>query len=138
MKNLVKELRAARGLSQGERAMALGVSHRRSTRSRGRYVPSLPLASTLARYFESSVEGGVLTMFFFEVAPRSDTFSLGAGCLAAFWVGGDQRSGWEFKESRSSAGSGVATLVLGRSEFVRGFRGDSQDEYWAALRRDAL
>ena len=57
MKNLVKELRAARGLSQGQLAEAVGVSRQTiNSIEKERYVPSLPLALTLARYFESSVE----------------------------------------------------------------------------------
>ena len=34
-------------------------------------------------------------------------------------------------------GLGLATLVFGRSELVRGLRGDGRDEYWASLDRDA-
>jgi hypothetical protein len=63
------------------------------------------------------------------------SFFLGGGCLAAFWVGGDRKSGWI--SFAILGGLGVATLVLGRSELVRGFRGDGRDEYWAALDRDA-
>jgi hypothetical protein len=62
-------------------------------------------------------------------------FFLGAGCLAAFWVGGDVRSGWI---SFAILGLvGLATLAFGRSELVRGLRGDGRDEYWASLDRDA-
>jgi hypothetical protein len=35
------------------------------------------------------------------------------------------------------AGAGLLTLVFGRSELVRGLRGDGRDEYWASLDRDA-
>ncbi|MDQ3777746.1 MAG: helix-turn-helix transcriptional regulator [Actinomycetota bacterium] len=57
MKNVVRELRAARGLSQGELAEALNVSRQTiNSIEKGRYVPSLPLALALARYFETSVE----------------------------------------------------------------------------------
>ena len=57
MKNLVKELRAARGLSQGQLAEAVGVSRQTiNSIEKERYVPSLPLALALARYFDSSVE----------------------------------------------------------------------------------
>lgn len=57
MKNDVRELRTERGLSQGELAQALDVS-RQSIISieKGRYVPSLPLAIALARFFGRSVE----------------------------------------------------------------------------------
>jgi putative transcriptional regulator len=57
LKNDVRELRTERGLSQGELAQALDVS-RQSIISieKGRYVPSLPLAIALARFFGRSVE----------------------------------------------------------------------------------
>jgi putative transcriptional regulator len=57
MKNDVKERRAARGLSQGELAAALSVSRQTiNSIEKGRYVPSLPLALALARYFDAAVE----------------------------------------------------------------------------------
>jgi putative transcriptional regulator len=57
MKNLVKELRTGRGLSQGQLAEALGVSRQTiNSIEKERYVPSLPLALALARYFGNSVE----------------------------------------------------------------------------------
>ena len=57
MKNVVRELRTARGLSQGELAEAVNVSRQTiNSIEKGRYVPSLPLALALARYFETSVE----------------------------------------------------------------------------------
>ncbi len=57
MENDVRERRRARGLSQADLAAALGVS-RQSINSieTGRYVPSLPLAIALARFFETTVE----------------------------------------------------------------------------------
>ena len=50
--NRIKEHRLHRGLSQGELAQAVGVS-RQSINSieKGRYIPSLPLALRLARFF---------------------------------------------------------------------------------------
>ena len=57
MTNDVRELRSARGLSQEELARALDVSRQTIISiEKGRYVPSLPLAIALARYFESTVE----------------------------------------------------------------------------------
>jgi len=57
MRNDVRERRAARGLSQGELAAALSVSRQTiNSIEKGRYVPSLPLALALARYFETTVE----------------------------------------------------------------------------------
>jgi putative transcriptional regulator len=57
VRNDVKDRRAARGLSQGELAAALSVSRQTiNSIEKGRYVPSLPLALALARYFETTVE----------------------------------------------------------------------------------
>ena len=53
----MKDRRAARGLSQGELAAALSVSRQTiNSIEKGRYVPSLPLALALARFFETTVE----------------------------------------------------------------------------------
>jgi putative transcriptional regulator len=55
--NDVRERRAARGLSQAQLAEAMKVSRQTiNSIETGRYVPSLPLALALARYFETSVE----------------------------------------------------------------------------------
>jgi len=53
----VKEQRALRGLSQADIAAALGVSRQTviSIES-GRYLPSLPLAFRIARFFDVPVE----------------------------------------------------------------------------------
>ena len=57
MENDVRERRATRGLSQGDLGKALGVSRQTiNAIETGRYLPSLPLALELARYFETSVE----------------------------------------------------------------------------------
>jgi putative transcriptional regulator len=57
VRNDVKERRAARGLSQGQLAEAVSVSRQTiNSIEKGRYVPSLPLALALARYFETTVE----------------------------------------------------------------------------------
>ena len=57
MRNRVKEQRAARGLSQAGLAAELGVSRQTviSIES-GRYLPSLPLAFRIARFFEVPVD----------------------------------------------------------------------------------
>lgn len=57
MRNRVRELRTARGLSQAEVAAELGVSRQTviSIES-GRYLPSLPLAFRIARLFECTLE----------------------------------------------------------------------------------
>jgi putative transcriptional regulator len=57
MKNDVRIRRDQEGLSQGELARELGVSRQTiNSIETGRYVPSLPLALALARFFETSVE----------------------------------------------------------------------------------
>ena len=57
MRNEVRRLRGEHGLSQAELAQRAGVSRQTiNSIEKERYVPSLPLALTLARYFESSVE----------------------------------------------------------------------------------
>lgn len=57
MNNRVRELRLARGWSQGELATRLSVS-RQSVNAveNGRYIPSLPLALKIGEVFETPVE----------------------------------------------------------------------------------
>jgi putative transcriptional regulator len=53
----VRELRTALDLSQEGLGVALGVSRQTiNSIENGRYLPSLPLAIDLARYFETTVE----------------------------------------------------------------------------------
>ena len=57
MKNRVRELRTAGGLSQAELAAELGVSRQTiNSIETGRYLPSLPLALAIARSFATAVE----------------------------------------------------------------------------------
>lgn len=57
MKNRVRELREQLGLSQAQLGAAMGVSRQTiNSIERGRYLPSLPLAFALARYFETTAE----------------------------------------------------------------------------------
>jgi putative transcriptional regulator len=57
MRNSVRELRTERGLSQGQLATAMSVSRQTiNSIEQERYMPSLPLALALARYFETTVE----------------------------------------------------------------------------------
>jgi putative transcriptional regulator len=57
VKNAVRELRTALGLSQAELASVLHVSRQTiNSIETERYVPSLPLALQLARYFGKPVE----------------------------------------------------------------------------------
>lgn len=57
MKNLVKELRGTRELSQADLGDVLGVSRQTIIAiERGRYLPSLPLAFAIARFFSMAIE----------------------------------------------------------------------------------
>jgi putative transcriptional regulator len=57
MRNLIRALRQTRGLSQAELAQALSVSRQTiNSIEQGRYVPSLPLALALGRFFDTRVE----------------------------------------------------------------------------------
>lgn len=57
MKNILKELRATRGWSQGDLADALGVSRQSvNALETGKYDPSLPLAFRIARLFGKRIE----------------------------------------------------------------------------------
>ncbi len=57
MKNLVREMRTAQGLSQADLGSAMRVSRKTVIAiERGRYLPSLPLAIALARFFSTTVE----------------------------------------------------------------------------------
>jgi putative transcriptional regulator len=57
VENNVKELREIAGLSQAELGTELGVSRQTiNSIERGRYLPSLPLAFALARFFDVKVE----------------------------------------------------------------------------------
>ena len=55
--NLVRQLRESRGLSQGQLADELHVSRQTiNAIETGRYLPSLPLAFAIARYFGRPIE----------------------------------------------------------------------------------
>ncbi|MBV8984548.1 MAG: helix-turn-helix transcriptional regulator [Acidimicrobiia bacterium] len=57
MKNRVRELRNDAELSQAGLGDALGVSRQTvNSIEKGRYLPSLPLAFAIARYFDLAVE----------------------------------------------------------------------------------
>jgi putative transcriptional regulator len=57
MQNDVRRLREDRSLSQGDLAKHLGVSRQTvNAIETGRYLPSLPLALAIGRYFEKLVE----------------------------------------------------------------------------------
>ncbi len=57
MQNRVRERRVQRGLSQAELATALGVSRQTVISiENGRYLPSLPLAFRIARFFDLTVD----------------------------------------------------------------------------------
>jgi putative transcriptional regulator len=57
VRNDVRALRTGRGISQADLGVALGVSRQTvNAIETGKYLPSLPLALALARYFETAVE----------------------------------------------------------------------------------
>ena len=57
MRNLVRQLRTERGLSQRQLAEAMNVSRQTiNSIEQERYTPSLPLAISLARFFATTVE----------------------------------------------------------------------------------
>ena len=57
MKNVVRALRETNGLSQAALGSTLGVSRQTiNSIETGRYLPSLPLAISLARFFGTTVE----------------------------------------------------------------------------------
>ena len=57
MKNLLRELRASRGWSQGDLAERLGVSRQTvNALETEKYDPSLPLAFKIAEVFDMSIE----------------------------------------------------------------------------------
>jgi putative transcriptional regulator len=57
VKNRVREQRTQRGLSQAELAAALGVSRQTVISiENDRYLPSLPLAFRIARFFDLTVD----------------------------------------------------------------------------------
>jgi putative transcriptional regulator len=57
VRNDLRDRRGELGLSQGDLAKAVQVSRQTiNSIETGKYVPSLPLALALARYFETTVE----------------------------------------------------------------------------------
>ncbi|MFF4694376.1 helix-turn-helix transcriptional regulator [Streptomyces chattanoogensis] len=69
MRNSVRKLRSSQGLSQGQLGTALGVSRQTiNAIETERYTPSLPLALSMAKFFEVSVE----EMFHVDESPADD------------------------------------------------------------------
>lgn len=60
-------------------------------------------------------------------------FSLGIGIvfLAALWAGGERGAG--IQSLAVMAVLGLVFLVGGRSDLIRGLRGDGRDEYWQRI-----
>jgi putative transcriptional regulator len=57
VENSIKERRTGAGLTQEDLAAAMGVSRQTIISiERGKYIPSLPLALKLARFFECSTD----------------------------------------------------------------------------------
>jgi len=59
------------------------------------------------------------------------SLALGAAMLTAFWVGDRPVDG--FAALAVMAVLGAVFLLGGRSEMIRGLRGDGRDEYWARM-----
>ncbi|MFD7335438.1 helix-turn-helix transcriptional regulator [Streptomyces violascens] len=69
VRNTVRKLRSSMGLSQGQLGAVLGVSRQTiNAIETERYTPSLPLAISLARFFEVTVE----EMFPVEDSPADE------------------------------------------------------------------
>jgi hypothetical protein len=60
---------------------------------------------------------------------------LGIVSFVAFWIGGSLGEG--VFALVLLGGIGLVVLLGGRSETIRGLRGDERDEYWEGLDRDA-
>ena len=60
-------------------------------------------------------------------------FSVALGLLfgAALWAGGERRAGVE--SLAIMVGLGLVFLLGGRSDLIRGLRGDGRDEYWQRI-----
>jgi hypothetical protein len=63
------------------------------------------------------------------------SLALGGAMLAAFWIGGNPEDG--LAALAVMAGFGLVILLGGRSETVRGLRGDGRDERFAWIDRTA-
>ena len=59
------------------------------------------------------------------------SLSLGLVFLGALWAGGDRGGG--FAALGVMAVVGLIFLVGGRSDLIRGLRGDGRDEYWQRI-----
>ena len=57
--------------------------------------------------------------------------ALGLIFLAALWAGGERRAGLE--SLAIMVGLGLLILLGGRSDLIRGLRGDGRDEYWQRI-----
>jgi hypothetical protein len=57
--------------------------------------------------------------------------ALGLLFLGALWVGGERRGGIEALAVMSALA--LVVLVGGRSDLIRGLRGDGRDEYWQRI-----
>ena len=57
--------------------------------------------------------------------------ALGLAFLGALWAGGERRGGVEALGVMTVVG--LVFLVGGRSDLIRGLRGDGRDEYWQRI-----
>lgn len=58
---------------------------------------------------------------------------LGLACLAAFWIGGQPEEGLWALGVMLALALAVVVAVGGRSDLIRGLRGDGRDEYWERI-----
>jgi DNA-binding XRE family transcriptional regulator len=117
----------AKGLSQGQLGEAMSVSRQTiNSIERERYTPSLPLALALAgsvrrrwRRCSMRITRSKWFLPLFAVAGGGVVF-------VAQWIGCDPRAG--LVSFAIVAGFGGLVLLGGRSETIRGLRGDGRDE----------
>ena len=99
-----------------------------------RYTPSLPLALALARYFGTTWRRCSMTALH-KTKWFLPLFSVALGRAvpaAALWAGGERRAG--IAVARDHGGARALIFLLGgRSDLIRGLRGDGRDEYWQRI-----
>jgi len=59
------------------------------------------------------------------------SLAMGLAFGVAFWIGGDPQSGLVSLGIMTALGGLI--LIGGRSEMIRGLRGDGRDEYWMGI-----
>ena len=130
MRNRVREQRTQRGLSQAELAAALGVSRQTVISIEGgRYLPSLPLAFAIARFFDMTVDRCSIQptrrRAHDEVHPAAAAQAgghcpVGTAYAAAWLVHGG--NGWQW-----AIVAEVCVIALAIGWYVRGGRDNDED-----------